>query len=118
MSVTDMTVCAGKLTADGGSVVSAHSLWGGALPIVQVINNDVEEDKEIDDVSIFDVAQCPAYDMSLLAEGSASLEAGYIMWDEDFSSAPYLCRPNMRPAKEFFRVTITREINPADCKKY
>jgi hypothetical protein len=24
----------------------------------------------------------------------------------------------MRPAKEFFRVTITREINPADCKKY
>jgi hypothetical protein len=76
MSVTEMTVCAGKLTAEGGSVVSAYSLWGGALPIVQVYNDaspPVLVNKVIDDIAIFDVSKCPAYDMSSLAEDSASV---------------------------------------------
>jgi hypothetical protein len=102
-----------------------------ALPVKQVENADgVLEDVTVTyqydangdgtetdfTVDLYNTAGCTQYSMPEDTE-SASALAGYIVWT-DIPDAPYLCRPNMRPAREFFRVTITREINPDNCKKY
>lgn len=90
-TLTSLTACAADMTSAGGTGSDATNDWLGSLTTFN---------------------ECPQYDLP------ESSELGYIDWDVDYPSAPYLCRANMRPAREFFRVTVTREYNPDNCKAY